>query len=143
MISEPLTRFVDDPTQPLRNALVDTLITAGDITSPQIAAAFRVVPRHVFAPEAPLEQAYRVTEAIRVKRDARGATISSVSAPYVQARMLAQAHLAPGMRCLEIGSGGYHAALMAELVGSAGQVTTVDIDADIVQRARQFLAAAG
>ncbi|HEY8532939.1 MAG TPA: methyltransferase, FxLD system [Micromonospora sp.] len=47
------------------------------------------------------------------------------------------------MRCLEIGSGGYHAALMAELVGPGGQVTTVDIDADIVQRARQFLAAAG
>ena len=31
--------------------------------------------------------------------------------------MLEQAQLAPGMRVLEIGSGGYNAALLAELVG--------------------------
>jgi protein-L-isoaspartate(D-aspartate) O-methyltransferase len=47
------------------------------------------------------------------------------------------------MRVLEIGSGGYNAALIAELVGQQGEVTTVDIDSDVVERARGCLAAAG
>jgi protein-L-isoaspartate(D-aspartate) O-methyltransferase len=47
------------------------------------------------------------------------------------------------MRCLEIGSGGYNAALMAELVGPSGKVTTVDIDPDVTGRARRCLADAG
>ena len=46
---------------------------------------------------------------------------SSVSAPGMQAVMLEQAQVRPGMRVLEIGSGGYNAALLAELAGPAGQ----------------------
>jgi protein-L-isoaspartate(D-aspartate) O-methyltransferase len=63
--------------------------------------------------------------------------------PRIQALMLEQAQLDPGMRCLEIGSGGYNAALMAELVGGDGEVTTVDIDPEVVGRARRCLADAG
>jgi protein-L-isoaspartate(D-aspartate) O-methyltransferase len=47
------------------------------------------------------------------------------------------------MRCLEIGSGGCNAALMAELAGQTGDITTVDIDPDIADRARRCLAEAG
>ncbi|HEU0088834.1 MAG TPA: methyltransferase domain-containing protein [Pseudonocardiaceae bacterium] len=47
------------------------------------------------------------------------------------------------MRILEIESGGYNAALIAELVGEAGEVTTVDIDPDVVDRARNCLTVAG
>jgi protein-L-isoaspartate(D-aspartate) O-methyltransferase len=57
--------------------------------------------------------------------------------------MLEQAQITPGMRCLEIGSGGYNAALMAELVSPTGAVTTVDIDPYVTERARRFLAATG
>lgn len=57
--------------------------------------------------------------------------------------MLEQAQLGPGMRVLEVGSGGYHAALMAELVGEDGAVTTVDIDPDVIDRARGCLTEAG
>src|SRR5262249_23692318 len=46
-------------------------------------------------------------------------------------------------RVLEVGSGGYNAALLAELVGPSGQVTTIDIDPDITERARSLLDAAG
>ncbi|HEY8532938.1 MAG TPA: hypothetical protein VIL44_03555 [Micromonospora sp.] len=53
-----------------------------------MASAFRVVPRHVFAPEVPLEQAYRADDSIRIKRDAQGATTSAISAPYLHAVML-------------------------------------------------------
>ena len=45
---------------------------------------------------------------------------------------------------LEIGAGtGYNAALLAALVGPDGAVVSVDIDADLVLRAREHLDAAG
>lgn len=126
----------------LRGALVEGLIADGAIRSDRVEAAFRAVPRHVFAPGASLEQAYANTT-LPTKRDGRGVTMSAVSAPWLQAAMLEQAELAPGMRCLEIGSGGYNAALMAEIVGKGGAVTTVDIDPDVTERAQRCLAEAG
>jgi protein-L-isoaspartate(D-aspartate) O-methyltransferase len=48
--------------------------------------------------------------------------------------MLEQAGLRPGLRVLEIGSGGYNAALIAEIVGEDGEVTTIDIDPDVISR---------
>jgi protein-L-isoaspartate(D-aspartate) O-methyltransferase len=75
--------------------------------------------------------------------DQRVAT-SSVSAPDLVAGMLAELDLAPGMRVLEIGAGsGYHAALMAELVGDPALVTTVDIDPGLVGATRRRLDALG
>jgi protein-L-isoaspartate(D-aspartate) O-methyltransferase len=41
--------------------------------------------------------------------------------------MLEQAGIGPGMRVMEVGSGGYNAALVRELAGSGGRVTTVDV----------------
>ena len=126
----------------LRGRLVDELVAEGAIVSEQVEAAFRAVPRHLFAPAVPLEAAY-AKDIVVTKRDAHGITISSVSAPDIQAVMLEQAGLHTGMRALEIGSGGYNAALMAQLVGPHGEVTTVDIDPDVVERARRCLDAAG
>ena len=45
------------------------------------------------------------------------------------------------MRVMEIGSGGYNAALLAEITGE--HVVTVDIDPDITARASAALEAAG
>jgi len=72
-----------------------------------------------------------------------GRISSSVSAPWLQAVKLEAARIQPDERVLEVGSGGYNAALIAELVGPTGQVTTVDIDPDVTDRAARFLAAAG
>lgn len=73
--------------------------------------------------------------------------ISSVSAPYLIAEMLGQAANAvgdlTGCDVLEIGSGGYNASLLAELVGPSGSVTTVDIDPEVTDRAAACLAAGG
>jgi protein-L-isoaspartate(D-aspartate) O-methyltransferase len=126
----------------LREALVGELRGQGHIRTERVAQAFRAVPRHLFAPEVSLDEAY-ANDVVRTKRDERGVTISSVSAPWLQAMMLEQAELHPGTRCLEIGSGGYNAALMAELVGPSGEVTTVDIDPDVADRARRCLVDAG
>jgi protein-L-isoaspartate(D-aspartate) O-methyltransferase len=128
--------------QLLRQALVDRLREDGAIRGDRVAEAFSAVQRHLFAPGASLEAAY-ANDVVITKWDPHGIAISSVSAPGIQAMMLEQAQLGRGMRVLEIGSGGYNAALTAELVGEEGEITTVDIDPDVVDRARRCLADAG
>ncbi|MFI0941909.1 methyltransferase, FxLD system [Streptomyces sp. NPDC021020] len=123
----------------LRNSVVDTLRAAGWISSPEVEAVMRAVPRHAFAPEATLEEAYQPYTAVITKTDEHGIQLSSVSAPQVQALMLEQARIGRGMRALEIGSGGLNAAYLAELVGPEGHVTTVDIDPSVTEKARRLL----
>jgi protein-L-isoaspartate(D-aspartate) O-methyltransferase len=126
----------------LRSALTDQLVIQGAIHDARVEAAFRVVARHVFVPNVSLEVAY-TDDVVLMKTDEAGVAISTVSQPTVVALMLEQADLQPGHRVLEIGSGGYNAALIKELVGPQGEVTTIDIDPDVTDRARQRLAAAG
>jgi len=60
------------------------------------------------------------------------------------AMMLEQLAAQPGEKILEAGAGtGYNAALMAGIVGQTGHITTIDVDQDLVQSAREHLAAAG
>ncbi|MFF5264597.1 methyltransferase, FxLD system [Actinomadura viridis] len=113
------------------------------ITSDAVAAAVATVPRHLFAVGEPLKAAYAANNALVIKRDTRGAALSSLSATHIQAVMLEQAGIDPGMRVLEVGSGGYNAALIQELVGASGTVVSVDIDRDIAERARTCLVNAG
>ncbi|MDA2810873.1 methyltransferase, FxLD system [Nocardiopsis sp. RSe5-2] len=111
--------------------------------SPPLERALLEVPRHLFAPEADLEAAHAPFNPVVTKKDERGVALSSVSAPQIQAMMLGQARIEPGMRVLEIGSGGYNAALIAELVGPAGHVVSIDIDPEVTERAAKLLAEAG
>ena len=127
----------------LRDEMVDRLVTWGAVTSARVEAAMRAVPRHVFVPEASLEEAY-ASGVVVTHRDEAGRPISCASAPGTVAEMLEQLDVRPGHRILEIGAGtGYNAALLAELAGPQGRVTTVDIDAGIAEGARRGLAAAG
>ena len=127
----------------LRERLVAEVLQTSGIRDERIAAALRDVPRHLFLPHLPPEDAY-LDDAIVTKRDADGQPISSSSQPAIMAIMLDQLTLAPGQRVLEIGAGtGYNAALMRHIVGPAGTVVSVDIDADLVDRAREHLASAG
>lgn len=128
----------------LRDAMVDALCGKGGVSHDRrVEGALRAVPRHVFVPEATLEEAYE-NQPIVTKKDDAGLSVSSISQPSIVAVMLEELAVAPGHRVLEIGAGtGYNAALLRHLVGPTGAVTTVDIDADIVQRAGLGLAAAG
>ena len=104
----------------LHHALVEELKGSGSIQSPEVEAAFRTVPRHLFLPGVPLEKVYS-DEAIRTK-SVGGVPVSSSSMPSIMAIMLEQLKLKPGHRVLEIGAGtGYNAALMAHIVGKAGK----------------------
>ncbi|WP_034090887.1 methyltransferase, FxLD system [Streptacidiphilus albus] len=130
---------LEDDAARLREEMIRNLKESGDLTSPVLEAALRKIPRHEFAPEATLEKAYSWFEAVPTRTDEYGVTTSSVSAPQIQAFMLEQAGVTTGMNVLEIGSGGYNAALIAELVGPTGQVTTIDIDPEVTERATRLL----
>ncbi|MER5322530.1 methyltransferase, FxLD system [Streptosporangium roseum] len=127
----------------LRADMVATLTEQGSIRSPEVEAAFAKVPRDRFAPEAALTDAYSPTDVVITKRDAAGRATSSLSAPWLQAEMLEAARLFPGAKVLEIGSGGYNAALIAEIVGPEGTVVTADIDPFVTERATRFLTETG
>jgi protein-L-isoaspartate(D-aspartate) O-methyltransferase len=122
--------------------MVSDLLAKGRILSPAVERAFRAVPRHLFLPDLPAEDAYR-DEAVTIKW-VDGTAVSSASQPSMMAIMLEQLDLRPGHRVLEVGAGtGYNAALMAELVGPEGTVVALDIDDDLVADAARNLAAAG
>ncbi|WP_405671800.1 methyltransferase, FxLD system [Streptomyces sp. NBC_01530] len=127
----------------LRNALVDQLRADGHARTPAVETALRSVPRHVFVPEASLEDAY-ANAPVHIKYDTDGTSISCASQPGVVALMLDQLDAQAGERILELGAGtGYNAGLLAHLVGENGHVTTLDVDDDLVEDARTHLAAAG
>ncbi|MFF4992018.1 methyltransferase, FxLD system [Streptosporangium saharense] len=134
----------------LRNAMVERLAAdhqgKGLTLRPEVEAAMRAVPRELFTPGIPVKEAYENT-AVITKQLPTGENISSVSAPFLIAEMLGQAVEAldglEGRHAMEVGSGGYNAALLRELVGPSGSVITVDIDPDVTKRASACLNAAG
>jgi protein-L-isoaspartate(D-aspartate) O-methyltransferase len=68
---------------------------------------------------------------------------SSTSQPSVMAAMLDLLALEDGMRVLEVGTGtGYNAGILSHLL-RAEQVTSIDIDPDLVAQARDRLASLG
>lgn len=128
----------------LREQMVQQLLDEGVLVDPEIEAAFRAVPREVFAPPGtPAELPYAVHDVVRTRFGDDGESLSSLSAPYVQAGNLRQARVEPGMRVLEIGSGGPLASMLAHLVGPTGRVVTVDIDEGVTARARAGLVETG
>lgn len=128
----------------LRNEMIDQLRDEGWITSPEVEAVMRKVPREHFTPPGTdLSTVYNPWDAVITQTNVHGVHTSSVSAPQVQAFMLEQAQVQPGMSVLEIGSDGLNAAYLAELVGPQGSVTTVDIDPDVTERAERLLSEHG
>lgn len=132
-----------DSADELRAQLADRLVKDGTVRTDAVEAAFRQVPRHLFLPDLPLAEAY-ADEPVYTKHEGDGTRISAASQPKIVAMMLEQLGIEPGERLLELGAAtGYNAALMATLAGPSGQVTTIDIDEDLVDGAREHLAASG
>ncbi len=102
------------------------------------------MPRERFVPEAAardgLEAVYR-NQVILTTRDERGMWTSSSSQPSIMALMLERLDVREGQRVLEIGAGtGYNGALLAELVGPAGRVVSVELEPATARGARRALA---
>ncbi|HEY9418277.1 MAG TPA: methyltransferase, FxLD system, partial [Pseudonocardia sp.] len=103
------TTLVRVRAEELRADLVESLLAGSRIRTSAVERAFRSVPRHLFLPDTPLEQAY-LDEAVATKWE-DGVAVSSASQPSMMAIMLEQLELRPGHRVLEIGTGtGYNAA---------------------------------
>ncbi|MDT5025271.1 MAG: protein-L-isoaspartate(D-aspartate) O-methyltransferase, partial [Micromonosporaceae bacterium] len=142
-VNTTVTNQARTPAERLRNELADDLRDRGTVRTQRVDEAVRAVPRHLFLPGVALEEAY-ADHPVYTKYDSTGASISAASQPTIVAMMLEQLQAEPGHRVLELGAGtGYHAGLLAHLVGEGGQVTTIDVDEDTVDGARSGLAAAG
>lgn len=139
-----------------------------DGVDPRWATAFAEVPRHVFVPrfypdlDAPeaieganpdqqeqwLGGVYRDESLVTQYALTPGTTdlwqsTSSSTRPSLMARMLTLLDVHDGHRVLEIGTGtGYNAALLCHRLGSPN-VASLDIDSELVDAARQRLAALG
>ncbi|RKS05554.1 protein-L-isoaspartate(D-aspartate) O-methyltransferase [Nocardiopsis sp. Huas11] len=85
----------------------------------------------------------RPVEEVVTSERGEGHATSSSTAPGLMARLLETLDVRDGHRVLEIGTGtGFNAALLSRRLG-AQYVTTIDIDADLTDKARQRLATVG
>ena len=134
---------VERTPEQLRQALTADIRRRGIFRTTAVEDAFSRVPRHVFLPGVRLEEAY-AQQVVVTRRGSDGAALSSASKPSIVAGMLEQLMVKPGDNVLEIGTAtGINAALLAELTGPAGHVTTIEIDTELAAGARRALAAAG
>ncbi|MER7243558.1 methyltransferase domain-containing protein [Kribbella sp. NPDC000426] len=155
----------------LAEAMVEAIKRAGYLHRAPLELAFRETPRHLFVPEffrlKPNAEGFSAIDGVvraddpdwlatvysnealitQVKPIAgqTGATAftSSSSAPALMADMIDELRIDRGMNVLEVGTGtGYNAAILCHLLGDRA-VTTIDIDPELTERARERLAALG
>lgn len=119
-----------------RRRMVERLKDEFNISG-RVARAMLKVPRHLFVPPQYSREAY-VDHPLPI---GFGQTIS---APHMVAIMCDLLDVLPGHRVLEVGGGsGYHAAVVAELVGDSGEVVVVERIPELAERARETLSSLG
>ncbi|WP_020498822.1 methyltransferase, FxLD system [Sciscionella marina] len=141
--NQRIGRADQDRIEDARQAMMHELWHMRALRTVRVSDVFMRLGREEFAPEVAVEEVYAAANAVVTKRDEHGRAVSSISAPQIQAFQLEQADVRPGMRVLEIGSGGVNAAMLAELVGDTGEVISIDIDPEITAQARRLLDANG
>ena len=119
-----------------REKLVEALKNNGYIRSQEVYQAMLRVHREDFVSRINREFAY-ADRPLQIKGG------QTISAPHMVAEMCEVAELKPGHKVLEIGAGsGYHAAVMAEIVGP-GIVYTTEVLPSLVKEADDNLRNAG
>jgi protein-L-isoaspartate(D-aspartate) O-methyltransferase len=135
----------------VRRAYARQMLATVGVDSPAIEAAYAVAPREVFLGPPPWTVSSRYgahrlagADSVVLCQDlvialdsARGVNNGS---PSLHAKLLEA--LAPklGEHIVQVGAGaGYYSAILAELVGPAGQVTAVEFDAALAERAKSLL----
>ncbi|MGH3623818.1 MAG: methyltransferase, FxLD system [Sciscionella sp.] len=139
-----MTTTTPNDAQHMHERMVQQIIATGAARSEAVIAALRAVPRHLFLPNATLDEAYNPNIAVITKYADDGTHLSCASVATLVAGMLEHLDVQPGNRVLEIGAGtGFNAALLAELAAPDGAVTTVDIDEEVTEGAAAALDATG
>ena len=124
----------EDPFAAQREMMVREQIQARGVRNPDVLAAMRQVPRHLFVPEQVRSLAYR-DHPLPI---GAGQTISQ---PYIVALMSELLQVRKSDRVLEIGTGsGYHAAVLARL---AKHVYSMELVESLAESARKTLIAGG
>ena len=113
----------------LRNDMVEKQIEARGISDPNVLAAMRKVPRHLFVSEALMDQAYSDFPLPIGEQQ-------TISQPYIVAEMTQALKLTKDDRVLEIGTGsGYQAAILAQI---AFRVYTIERIHSLYVKARKL-----
>jgi protein-L-isoaspartate(D-aspartate) O-methyltransferase len=103
-----------------RHLLVEKLKRERRIISSGVEKAFLETPRELFVPD-PLKKYAYIDSPLEI---GNGQTIS---APHMVAIMVEELDLQKDHKVLEIGAGsGYHAAIVAKIIGDKGHVYTID-----------------
>jgi protein-L-isoaspartate(D-aspartate) O-methyltransferase len=132
--ARPEADAAPDPYAAPRAKMVAETIAARGITDPAVLAAMRRVPRHEFVPPEKLARAYDDT-ALGIGFD------QTISQPYIVGAMTEAAHVGPGKRVLEVGTGsGYQCAVLAEL---GADVYSIEIVEPLAKRTHALLARLG
>lgn len=115
-------------------SLIAHLKNSGVLYNPELIRAFEKIDRKYFVPEK-LQNLVYLDEALPI---GEGQTISQ---PFTVAFMLELLSPRQGNRVLDVGSGsGYTTALLAEIVGTRGQVVGVEIVPELVDMGKKNLA---
>ena len=116
-----------------REQLVTNLNREGYIKTESVKQAFLTIRREAFLPESLKNFAY-VDTPLDI---GQGQTIS---APHMVAIMCESLDIKHGQKVLEVGTGsGYHAAIVAQLVGETGQVYTIERFESLAKKAKENL----
>lgn len=119
-----------------REAMLAELEAGGYLNDPRLEEAMLSVPRHLFVPPELRAAAYE-------DRPLPIGFGQTVSAPHMVAMMTTALQLEEGQKVLEIGTGvGYHAAIVAKVVGDSGKVDSIEFLPELVELARKNLKAA-
>jgi protein-L-isoaspartate(D-aspartate) O-methyltransferase len=116
-----------------RERLVTNLYREGYIKTEPVKQAFLKIPREAFLPDSLKNFAY-VDTPLEIGQD------QTISAPHMVAIMCESLDIKNGQNVLEVGTGsGYHAAIVAQLVGETGHVYTIERFESLAKKAKENL----
>lgn len=116
-----------------RQRLVTNLTREGYIKTESVKQAFLTIPRETFLSDSLKNYAY-VDIPLEIGQD------QTISAPHMVAIMCESLDIKDGQKILEIGTGsGYHAAIVAQLVGKTGLVYTIERFESLAKKAKENL----
>jgi len=138
-----------------RRWFAEELRHTAHVRSPSVVEAFATVPREHFAGPGPWRVLspiggpdYWTTDDTDPRRLCHDVLVAidetrrlNNGQPSLWAARFNQLGLKPGDRVLHVGAGlGYYSAILAEIVGLTGEVTAIEIDPGLAERARTNLA---